>query len=129
MYFYILSRMSFLSQHHISVTLHLFTVGLVYQLQFVAVYTLCLLYPTILHLCEYVIGHKNKGTYLRMYSFTLYSDAAQMIFSMHCCLHLIGQPVSVGRLDQLLFPYYKKDIEDKKLTTEMVYMLNFTCDL
>ena len=64
-----------------------------------------------------------------MYSFTLCSDAAQMIFSMHCCLHLIGQPVSVGRLDQLLFPYYKKDIEDKKLTPEMVYILNFTCDL
>ncbi|CAC5374758.1 unnamed protein product [Mytilus coruscus] len=34
-----------------------------------------------------------------------FTDAVQLIFSMHCCLHLIGQPVAVGRLDELLAPY------------------------
>ena len=36
-------------------------------------------------------------------------DALQMIFSLHCCLHLIGELVSIGRLDQLLEPYSPKD--------------------
>ena len=48
------------------------------------------------------------------------SDAVQMIFSMHCCLHLVGQPVSVGRLDQLLIGYYQTDIEKKRITPERV---------
>ncbi len=33
-------------------------------------------------------------------------EAAQLIFTYHCCLHLTGLPVSVGRLDQLLWPYF-----------------------
>lgn len=32
-------------------------------------------------------------------------DAAQLVFSVHCCLHLVGNPTSVGRLDQLLEPF------------------------
>lgn len=32
-------------------------------------------------------------------------EAAQSVFTYHCCLHLTGLPVSVGRLDQLLWPY------------------------
>jgi pyruvate-formate lyase len=36
-------------------------------------------------------------------------DALQMIFSLHCCMHLIGELVSIGRLDQLLEPYYSND--------------------
>ena len=52
-----------------------------------------------------------------------YSDAVQMIFSMHCCLHLCGQPVSVGRLDQLLIAYYKRDLENGTLTREKVIMI------
>ena len=38
-----------------------------------------------------------------------------MVFSMHCCFHLVGQPVSVGRLDQILLPFYKRDIANGKL--------------
>jgi Dyp-type peroxidase family len=34
-------------------------------------------------------------------------EAAQSIFTYHCCLHLTGLPVSVGRLDQLLWPFYE----------------------
>ncbi len=32
-------------------------------------------------------------------------DAAQLVFSMHCCMHIAGESVSIGRLDQLLAPY------------------------
>ncbi len=36
-------------------------------------------------------------------------DALQMIFSIHCCMHLIGELVSIGRIDQLLAPFYERD--------------------
>ena len=34
-------------------------------------------------------------------------EAAQLIFSVHCCLHLIGEPTSIGRLDQMLQPFLR----------------------
>jgi pyruvate-formate lyase len=36
-------------------------------------------------------------------------DAAQLVFSMHCCMHISGEGVSIGRLDQLLYPFYKAE--------------------
>jgi pyruvate-formate lyase len=36
-------------------------------------------------------------------------DALQMIFSIHCCMHLIGELVSIGRLDQLLGSFLDND--------------------
>lgn len=33
-------------------------------------------------------------------------DAAQFIFSMHCAMHIAAESVSIGRLDQLLEPFY-----------------------
>ncbi len=44
----------------------------------------------------------------------------QLVFSMHCCLHLVGQAVSVGRLDQLVIDFYRRDVEKKILTEENV---------
>ena len=38
-------------------------------------------------------------------------EAAQCIFNLHCCLHQAGEPVSVGRLDQLLWPYWETTTE------------------
>ena len=32
-------------------------------------------------------------------------EAVQLLFSFHCCLHLSGEPTSIGRLDQLLEPF------------------------
>lgn len=32
-------------------------------------------------------------------------EAVQLLYSFHCCLHLSGEPVSIGRLDQLLAPF------------------------
>jgi Dyp-type peroxidase family len=40
-------------------------------------------------------------------------EATQLIFTYHCCLHLTGLPVSVGRLDQLLWPYFETTTEDE----------------
>lgn len=33
-------------------------------------------------------------------------EATQLVFTMHCCIHLAGNPVSIGRLDQLLAPFH-----------------------
>ena len=32
-------------------------------------------------------------------------EAVQLLYSFHCCLHLSGEPTSIGRLDQLLEPF------------------------
>lgn len=32
-------------------------------------------------------------------------EAVQLLFSYHCCLHLTGEPTSIGRLDQILQPF------------------------
>ncbi|XP_078605759.1 uncharacterized protein LOC144878719 [Branchiostoma floridae x Branchiostoma japonicum] len=36
-------------------------------------------------------------------------EAAQLVFTMHCCLHIVGEAISIGRLDQLLGPFYRQD--------------------
>lgn len=36
-------------------------------------------------------------------------DALQMVFGMHCCLHLAGELVSIGRLDKWLMPFYSAE--------------------
>ena len=43
-------------------------------------------------------------------------EAAQLIFSTFTCLQLNAEPVSVGRLDQYLAPFYEADIEAERLT-------------
>ncbi|MEM7156331.1 MAG: Dyp-type peroxidase [Myxococcota bacterium] len=45
-------------------------------------------------------------------------EAAQLIFTYHTCLHLNGEPVSVGRLDQYLGRFHDADIEAGRLTPE-----------
>jgi len=36
-------------------------------------------------------------------------EAVQFIFTLHSCLHLNGEPTAIGRMDQLLQPFYEKD--------------------
>jgi len=43
-------------------------------------------------------------------------DGLQLIFVVHCCLHLTGEPTALGRLDQWLYELYKQDIDSGKLT-------------
>jgi Dyp-type peroxidase family len=42
-------------------------------------------------------------------------EAAQLVFTLHSCLHLISEPTAVGRLDQLLYPFYRRDVEAGRL--------------
>lgn len=37
-------------------------------------------------------------------------EATQLIFTLHSCLHLNGEPTAIGRMDQLLQPFYDSDI-------------------
>jgi len=47
-----------------------------------------------------------------------FTEAVQLIFTIHSCLHLTGEPTALGRLDQVLLPFYETDIKSKVLTKE-----------
>ena len=42
-------------------------------------------------------------------------EAAQLIFTLHACLHLSGEPTAIGRLDQMLQPFYAADVAAGRL--------------
>ncbi|KAH7373515.1 hypothetical protein KP509_17G059900 [Ceratopteris richardii] len=46
-------------------------------------------------------------------------EAAQLTFTLHSCLHLTGEPTAIGRLDQLLFPFYTADIANGVLDEDL----------
>ena len=37
-----------------------------------------------------------------------FHDGAQLVLSFHCCLHLVGELTSLGRLDQILWPLLER---------------------
>jgi Dyp-type peroxidase family len=43
------------------------------------------------------------------------AEAAQLLFTLHSCLHHVGEPTAVGRLDQLLQPFYEADLRAGRL--------------
>lgn len=45
-------------------------------------------------------------------------DAVQSIYILNCALHWTGELTSLGRLDQILYPYYKNDLKNGKITYE-----------
>ncbi|HEX9511537.1 MAG TPA: pyruvate formate lyase family protein [Puia sp.] len=45
-----------------------------------------------------------------------FMDALQSIYIMHCALHFTGEIVPLGRLDQLLYPYYQSDLSKGIIT-------------
>jgi pyruvate-formate lyase len=47
-----------------------------------------------------------------------FHQAVQAIYIMHCALHWTVEVVPIGRLDQLLLPFYRDDIRSEKLTPE-----------
>ncbi|KAI0201671.1 pyruvate formate lyase-domain-containing protein [Astrocystis sublimbata] len=49
---------------------------------------------------------------------TSFQDAVQLIFSMHACLHLVGELTAFGRIDQILWPFLEKDLKDGKITLD-----------
>lgn len=48
-----------------------------------------------------------------------FAEATQLLFTMHACLHLIGEMTSIGRIDQLLWPFYEADLAAGTLTPEL----------
>jgi Dyp-type peroxidase family len=49
-----------------------------------------------------------------------FHDAVQLIFSFHCCLHLVGELTSLGRLDQILWPFLKEDKISPDLAQDII---------
>lgn len=47
-------------------------------------------------------------------------EAAQLVLSMHCCMHIAGESVSIGRLDQLLAPYLENNSISKEEAQEII---------
>lgn len=45
-------------------------------------------------------------------------EAAQLVFTLHACIHLVGEPTAIGRLDQLLHPFYARDVAEGRLDEE-----------
>jgi len=45
-----------------------------------------------------------------------FTEAVQAIYLVHCALHWTVEIVPLGRLDQILQPYYNRDIEERRLT-------------
>ncbi|MCV6587669.1 MAG: Dyp-type peroxidase [Marinobacterium sp.] len=46
------------------------------------------------------------------------TEALQLIYTLHCSLHMNGEPTSLGRIDQLINSYYEADIAAGRLTAE-----------
>jgi hypothetical protein len=51
---------------------------------------------------------------------SIFHDAVQLIFSYHCCLHLVGELTSLGRLDQILWPLLQRESPDPVRAQEIV---------
>ena len=49
-----------------------------------------------------------------------FHDGVQLIYSFHCCLHLLGELTSLGRLDQILWPLLRDHPIDERRAQEIV---------
>ncbi len=49
-----------------------------------------------------------------------FHDAVQLVFSFHCCLHLVGELTSFGRLDQILWPLLERDKLEPERAQEII---------
>lgn len=49
-----------------------------------------------------------------------FTDAVQCIYLMNCALHWTGELTSLGRLDQILLPYYEQDSLSKEQAQEVI---------
>ncbi|XP_035676564.1 uncharacterized protein LOC118415838 [Branchiostoma floridae] len=47
-------------------------------------------------------------------------EAIQLLFAMHCCLHIVGELISIGRLDVLLGPFYAKGQATREEAQEII---------
>ncbi|RYC54800.1 dyp-type peroxidase, partial [Xylaria longipes] len=49
---------------------------------------------------------------------TSFQDAVQLIFSLHACLHLVGELTAFGRIDQILWPFLENDLNEGNITLD-----------
>ncbi len=49
-----------------------------------------------------------------------FHDGVQLIYSFHCCLHMLGELTSLGRLDQILWPLLRDHPMDAQRAQEIV---------
>ncbi|KAI1809567.1 PFL-like glycyl radical enzyme [Poronia punctata] len=49
-----------------------------------------------------------------------FQDAVQLIFTLHCCLHLVGELTAVGRIDQVLWPFLERYPIPDELAQEII---------
>ncbi|KAI3319750.1 PFL-like glycyl radical enzyme [Xylariaceae sp. AK1471] len=49
-----------------------------------------------------------------------FQDAVQLIYTFHCCLHLVGELTAFGRLDQILWPFLERDSISPERAQEIV---------
>ncbi|WP_316820410.1 Dyp-type peroxidase [Pedobacter gandavensis] len=47
-------------------------------------------------------------------------EAVQFIFTLHSCLHLNGEPTAIGRMDQLLLPFFENDVISLEEAQEII---------
>lgn len=49
-----------------------------------------------------------------------FQDGVQLIYAFHCCLHLVGELTSLGRLDQILWPLLRQAPLDEVRAQEII---------
>jgi Dyp-type peroxidase family len=49
-----------------------------------------------------------------------FHDGVQLIYAYHCCLHLLGELTSLGRLDQILWPLLQRSTVDAARAQEII---------
>lgn len=62
----------------------------------------------------------DRATKLQSQKPDTFLEAVQLIFTMHACFHLTGNPVAIGRLDQLLIDFYEQDDISEEAAQEII---------
>ena len=67
---------------------------------------------------ENLLGIQSRMTHLAAAKPRTMLEAAQLVFTLHASLHLIGEPTAIGRLDQMLDPFYRADVAAGRLSDD-----------
>jgi Dyp-type peroxidase family len=64
---------------------------------------------------ENLVAVASRLDKLRTEPAETFIEAVQLIYGVHCCYHLTGDSLAIGRLDQLLAPYYQKGASEEEM--------------
>jgi len=67
---------------------------------------------------ESLLAASNRLRRVPAHKAECFVDAVQSIYIVHCALHWTVEIVPLGRLDQILFPFYERDIAAGTLTPD-----------